>query len=120
MAHGIALTTEQRSRLERAADAALAHDARSALVLLDGRPLRLDVQSREVREEIAAHGDSDRVITDIDTLIVSRDESTADEEPAHRLMLRRLSGEARVTTIFGVLNGERQTPSPSTTQDTGE
>lgn len=122
VADDIELTPDQRSRLERAADAALAHDARTALVLLDGRPLLLDVQSRAVSEEVSADGDSDRVVTDIDTLIVSRDETVADSEPAHSLMLRRLSGEARATTISRLLSDsdEGQTSSSSRTQDIGE
>lgn len=120
VAHDIALTAEQQSRLERAADAALAHDAHTALVLLDGRPLRLDVQSREVSEEITADGDSDRIVTDIDTLIVSRDETAQDGEPAHRLMLRRLSGGAGAATLSGRLEGEGQFSSPPRTQNIGE
>lgn len=120
LANQIELSTQQQSRLERAADAALAHDARTALVLLDGRPLLLDVQSREVTEEVAADGKSDRVVTDIDTLIVSRDESTADGEPAHSLMLRRLSGAARTTTISGLLNDERPASTSPRTQDIGQ
>jgi len=122
VANTIVLTPEQQSRLERAADAALAHDARTALVLLDARPLRLDVQAREVSEEVRADGDFDRILTDIDTVIVSRDESTADEEPAHNLLLRRLSGAARAAAISGlfIINGAGPSPSSSKSQDTGE
>jgi len=104
----ISLTPEQCSRLERAADAALSHDSSTALVMLDGRPLLLDVQTREVREEVRPDAKSDRIITDIDTVIVSREETAADGQPTHNLLLRRLSGAVASSTVSGLINrGER-------------
>lgn len=88
----IVLTAQEQSRLERAADAALTHDSSSALVLLDGRPLLLDVRERSITEEVRAAGSSDRILTDIDTVIISGAVESDDGAPAHELLLRQLSG----------------------------
>lgn len=115
----ISLTPEQLSRLERAADAALAHDSKTALVMLDGRPLLLDVQTREVREEVRPDAKSDRIITDIDTVIVSREETAAEGHPTHSLMLRRLSGAVTSSTVSGLINRGERGSSPLETHDLG-
>ncbi len=65
------LSDDQMRRLAEAADRAQRAGARSALVMIDGLALRLDVQSRTVtaRESVAA-GD---VLTGIDALVDASD-----------------------------------------------
>ncbi len=89
---GIDLTAAQRDRLALAADEAAAFDGRNALVLLDGRPLLLDVRSRQVTEEVRTPGGRDRILTDIDTFIVSSASAAEEGGPANRLLLARLDG----------------------------
>ncbi len=65
------LSEDQMRRLAEAADRAQRAGARSALVMIDGMALRLDVQNRTVtaRESVAA-GD---VLTGIDALVDASD-----------------------------------------------
>lgn len=112
---GVELTSEQRLRLQRAADEAAAHDGRTSLVLLDGRALLLDVKTRAVTEEVQPGGERDRIITDIDTFIVSSAEETPQGEPTHRLLLARL-GRATPRSVADLLAGHG--PAPAFTEST--
>ncbi|MCC6908939.1 MAG: hypothetical protein IT430_13430 [Phycisphaerales bacterium] len=111
VASGISLTTEQHGRLERAADAALAHDSRTALVLLDGQALLLDVQGREVHEDLRGQRESERIITDVDTVVVSRLAPDKDGRPVHDLMLGRLSGRLGAGAVSKLIQGDERDPS---------
>lgn len=65
------LSDEQMQRLAEAADRALAAGASSALVLIDGKALRLDVQARRITGEVSLmHGD---VLTGIDAVVQASD-----------------------------------------------
>ncbi len=108
LASNISLTTEQQGRLERAADAALAHDSRTALVLLDGQALLLDVQGREVHEDIRGQRESERIITDVDTVVVSRLAPDKDGRPVHDLLLGRLSGRAGAAAVSRMIQSEER------------
>lgn len=67
----IELDEEQRSRLERAADRAQAASSRKAVVLLDGRALVLDVQSRRVDRELGIAEDDGTVVMDVDAAVMT-------------------------------------------------
>ena len=65
------LSDEQMQRLAEAADRALAAGASSALVLIDGKALRLDVHARRITGEVSLmHGD---VLTGIDAVVQASD-----------------------------------------------
>ncbi len=65
------LSDEQMQRLAEAADRAMAAGASSALVMIDGKALRLDVQSRRITGEVSLmHGD---VLTGIDAVVQASD-----------------------------------------------
>lgn len=116
---GFDLTAAQRDRLALAADEAAAFDARNALVLLDGRPLLLDVHAREVTEEVQAKGERDRILTDIDTFIVSSAGDRPGGEPAHRLLLARLGGVAPRSVTDLLALHEEAAPTRTTTPTSG-
>lgn len=88
------LTAGQKARLDRAAQEAAACGSTRALVMLDGRALLLDVPSRAVAEELTPEAAHDRIITDVDTIIISRVEQAREAAPVHRLLLSRLEGSA--------------------------
>lgn len=88
------LTDSQRARLDRAAQEAAACGSTRALVMLDGRTLMLDVPSRYVNEELRPDASEDRIITDVDTIVISRVEQARESAPKHRLLLSRLDGAA--------------------------
>lgn len=65
------LSDEQMQRLAEAADRALAAGASNALVMIDGKALRLDVQARRITGEVSLmHGD---VLMGIDAVVQASD-----------------------------------------------
>jgi hypothetical protein len=64
---GVALSPEQLARVASAADKALAQGASKALVMIDGKALKLDVMTREIVGQVDLNGGG--VLTDIDAVV---------------------------------------------------
>ncbi len=80
------LTDEQMRRIAEAADRAQAAGAASALVMIDGKALRLDVQARRITGEASLlHGD---VLTGIDAVVQASDPASTSTQSGLGGLLR--------------------------------
>lgn len=98
---GFDLTEEQRGRVAQAVDRAEAAGALSAVVLIDGRALQVNVAERKLTGELEAGGDA---LTGADTVVVAAESSDDGSSTTTGLaagdataLLNRLSGFRRAS-----------------------
>lgn len=64
---GVVLSADQLGRIASAADQALAQGSSKALVLIDGKAVKLDVMTREITGQVDLSGGG--MLTDIDSVV---------------------------------------------------
>jgi len=86
---GMDLTSDQLQRLSHAADVAEAQGAQTAAVLIDGKVVRLDIETRTAVQSMPAQS---ALMPDVDVVLAAG--PTTEGGPSSDALLRRLSASA--------------------------